>query len=105
MSGLRYGFESSTPSLFDPNNLVELPSQLTQYTPESVVEVAVDHTGTAATNTGRNAVIQAGGNVSITAAQQLESKTCSRITCQTSTCIQVTPALCVDSENGHFGLH
>ena len=73
LSGLRYGFESVTPSLFDPNNLVELPGQLTQYTPESVTEVAVDSTGAVATNTGRNAVIQAGGNVSITAAKELEN--------------------------------
>lgn len=71
--GLNYGFETTTPSLYDPNNLVELPGQLTQYKAESVNEVAVDSTGAASTNTGRNAVIQAGGNVSITAAKELEN--------------------------------
>jgi len=70
---VNYGFETTTPSLYDPNNLVELPGQLTQYQPESVTEVAVDSTGAASTNTGRNAVIQAGGNVSIIAAQNLEN--------------------------------
>nr|WP_257225753.1 hemagglutinin repeat-containing protein [Pseudomonas sp. ICMP22404] len=73
LSGLSYGFETSTPSLYDPNNLLELPSQLTQYTPQSVVEVAVDNTGAIGTATGRNAIIQAGGNVSITAAKDLEN--------------------------------
>ncbi|MGN8276591.1 two-partner secretion domain-containing protein [Pseudomonas sp. SMN5] len=73
LSGLSYGFETSTPSLYDPNNLVALPSQLTQYTPQSVVEVAVDNTGAASTSTIRNAVIQAGGNVSITATKDLQN--------------------------------
>ncbi|WP_448645434.1 two-partner secretion domain-containing protein [Pseudomonas mediterranea] len=73
LSGLSYGFETSMPSLYDPNNLLELPSQLTQYTPQSVVEVAVDNTGAIGTATGRNAIIQAGGNVSITAAKDLEN--------------------------------
>ena len=71
--GLNYGFETTTPSLYDPNNLVELPGQLTQYKAESVNDVAVDSTGAASTNTGRNAVIQAGGNVSITASKELEN--------------------------------
>ncbi|MFJ2279947.1 filamentous hemagglutinin N-terminal domain-containing protein [Pseudomonas sp. NPDC087803] len=73
LAGLNYGFESNTPSLYNPDNLVELPAQLTQYKPESVTEVAVDSTGAASTNTGRNAVIQAGGNVSIMAAEELEN--------------------------------
>ncbi|POA23970.1 filamentous hemagglutinin N-terminal domain-containing protein [Pseudomonas sp. FW305-3-2-15-E-TSA4] len=73
LPALNYGFETTTPSLYDPNNLVELPGQLTQYKAESVTEIAVDSTGAASTNTGRNAVIQAGGNVSITAAKELEN--------------------------------
>ncbi|PNB48305.1 hemagglutinin [Pseudomonas sp. GW456-12-10-14-LB2] len=73
LPGLNYGFESTTPSLYDKNNLVELPAQLTQYKPESVTEVAVDSTGAASTGTSRNAVIQAGGNVSITAVKDVEN--------------------------------
>ncbi|WP_085698324.1 filamentous hemagglutinin N-terminal domain-containing protein [Pseudomonas sp. B26(2017)] len=73
LPGLNYGFESTTPSLYDKNNLVELPTQLTQYKPESVTEVAVDSTGAASTGTSRNAVIQAGGNVSITATKDVEN--------------------------------
>ncbi|HGM5551960.1 TPA: filamentous hemagglutinin N-terminal domain-containing protein [Pseudomonas putida] len=73
LSGLDYGFEKTKHSLYDPNNLVALPSQLTQRTPDKVIEVAVDSTGAVSTNTGRNAVIQAGGNVSITASKELEN--------------------------------
>ncbi|WP_349016826.1 DUF637 domain-containing protein, partial [Pseudomonas sp. PS01299] len=73
LSGLKYGFEKATHSLYDPNNLVALPSQLSQLTPDRTTEVAVDSTGATSTVTGRNAVIQAGGNVSITAAKTLEN--------------------------------
>jgi len=73
LSGLSYGFETSTPSQYDPNNLLALPSQLAQYTLLSDIEVAQDSTGAASTSTSRNAVIQAGGNVSITAAQDLQN--------------------------------
>ncbi|WP_338802255.1 filamentous hemagglutinin N-terminal domain-containing protein [Pseudomonas sp. RSB 5.4] len=73
LSGLKYGFEKTTHSLYDPNNLVALPSQLSQRTPDRTTEVALDSTGATSTVTGRNAVIQAGGNVSITAAKTLEN--------------------------------
>ncbi|WP_082061083.1 filamentous hemagglutinin N-terminal domain-containing protein [Pseudomonas sp. MRSN 12121] len=73
LSGLKYGFENNTPSLYDPNNLLELPSQLSQYTLLSDVEVAKDSSGAASTAGSRNAVIQAGGNVSITAAKDLQN--------------------------------
>ncbi|CAI8822197.1 filamentous hemagglutinin [Pseudomonas sp. IT-P2] len=73
LSGLKYGFEKTTHSLYDPNNLVALPSQLSQRTADRTTEIAVDSTGAASTVTGRNAVIQAGGNVSITATKTLEN--------------------------------
>ncbi|WDH38071.1 filamentous hemagglutinin N-terminal domain-containing protein [Pseudomonas chlororaphis] len=71
--GLEYGFEKTTFSQYDPNNLLELPSQFSQYTLLSDVEVAKDSSGAASTAGSRNAVIQAGGNVSITAAKDLQN--------------------------------
>jgi len=53
-------------SQYDPNNLVALPSQLQSYPLTGDVEVAKD--GSAS---GRSAVIQAAGNVSISATQDL----------------------------------
>ncbi|WP_226504475.1 hemagglutinin repeat-containing protein [Pseudomonas sp. MWU16-30317] len=70
-SGLSYGFETATLSQYDPNNLLALPTLITQYTLVSDVEVAKDSTGAASTGTVRNAVIQAGGKVAITASQNL----------------------------------
>jgi len=55
-------------SQYDRNNLVALPSQLQSYVLTSDVEVAKD--GSAS---GRSAVIQAGGNVSISATQDLNN--------------------------------
>ncbi|AZD30693.1 two-partner secretion domain-containing protein [Pseudomonas chlororaphis] len=72
-SGLKYGFENTTLSQYDPNNLLELPSQLAQHTLLSDVEVAKDSSGAVSTAGSRNAVIQAGGNVSITAAKDLQN--------------------------------
>ncbi|KIH82807.1 putative large exoprotein involved in heme utilization or adhesion of ShlA/HecA/FhaA family [Pseudomonas batumici] len=56
------------PSQYDPNNLVALPSQLQSfgYGLTGDVEVATNGAGS-----GRSAVIQAGGNVSISATQDL----------------------------------
>ncbi|MFJ2285191.1 filamentous hemagglutinin N-terminal domain-containing protein [Pseudomonas iridis] len=71
LSGLSYGFEKTTPSLYDPNSLVELPSQLSQFTLTDTKESAVDSTGATSTVTSRNAVIQAGGKVSITATREV----------------------------------
>lgn len=71
LSGLAFGFETLTPSLYDPNNLVELPSQLSQFTLTDTKESAVDSTGATSTVTSRNAVIQAGGKVSITATREV----------------------------------
>ncbi|MBX8509870.1 DUF637 domain-containing protein, partial [Pseudomonas cichorii] len=72
MTGLQPGFEAVTLSQYDPNNLLELPSQFSTYRLVSDIEVAKD-SNAAGTGSGRNAVIQAGGNVSITAAQTLEN--------------------------------
>ncbi|WDG53562.1 filamentous hemagglutinin N-terminal domain-containing protein [Pseudomonas chlororaphis] len=72
-SGLKYGFENTTLSQYDPNNLLELPSQLAQHTLLSDVEIAKDSSGAVSTAGSRNAVIQAGGNVSITAAKDLQN--------------------------------
>ncbi len=72
MTGLQPGFEAVTLSQYDPNNLLELPSQFSKYIFVSDVEVAKD-SNAGGTGSGRNAVIQAGGNVSITAAQTLEN--------------------------------
>jgi filamentous hemagglutinin len=73
LTGLKPGFEKNTPSLYDPNNLLELPSELAQRTWDKRTEVAVDSSGATGTVTGRNAVIQAGGKVAITAARNLEN--------------------------------
>lgn len=56
-------------SKYDPNNLVQLPSELSSLKLMSDVEVAKDGSG----NGGRSAVIQAGGKVSITATQDLQN--------------------------------
>ncbi|MCV4276088.1 adhesin, partial [Pseudomonas capsici] len=72
MTGLQPGFEAVTLSQYDPNNLLELPSQFSTYIFVSDVEVAKD-SNAGGTGSSRNAVIQAGGNVSITAAQTLEN--------------------------------
>jgi filamentous hemagglutinin len=71
LSGLSYGFEKTTPSLYDPNSLVELPSQLSQFTLTDTKESAVDSTGATSTVTSRNAVIQAGAKISITATREV----------------------------------
>lgn len=64
-----YGFGGATPpSLYDPNNLVALPTALNNLALVSDTEV-VRAGGSAV----RNAVIQAGGNVSITAAKDLQN--------------------------------
>ncbi|MBP5078279.1 S-layer family protein, partial [Pseudomonas chlororaphis] len=73
MPGLKYGFENTTFSQYDPNNLLELPSQFSQYTKLKDVEIAKDSSGAVSTIGSRNAVIQAGGNVSITATQDLQN--------------------------------
>ncbi|MGO4102223.1 two-partner secretion domain-containing protein, partial [Pseudomonas sp. TAF7] len=69
LSGYSYG-STSPQSLYDRNNLVELPTGLQNYTLVSDIETARDGSSVSA---GRNAVIQAGGNVSITAAQDLQN--------------------------------
>ncbi|WP_261737331.1 toxin C-terminal domain-containing protein, partial [Pseudomonas iridis] len=71
MSGYTAGFETSTPSMYDPNNLLALPSELAPYQSRVASENPVNSTGTADTNNSRNAVIQAGGNVSITATREV----------------------------------
>ncbi|WP_445178667.1 two-partner secretion domain-containing protein [Pseudomonas sp. McL0111] len=73
MSGYSAGFETSTPSLYDPNNLLAIPSELAPYEKGIAVEKPVNSTGTADTTNSRNAVIQAGGNVSITATREVEN--------------------------------
>ncbi|MCR8931695.1 MULTISPECIES: two-partner secretion domain-containing protein [unclassified Pseudomonas] len=73
MSGYSAGFETSTPSLYDPNNLMAIPTELTQYQKGDAVEVSVDGAGAPGTTTGRNAVIQAGGKVSINATKEIEN--------------------------------
>ncbi|WP_240325734.1 filamentous hemagglutinin N-terminal domain-containing protein [Pseudomonas syringae] len=65
-----YGYGGTSPqSQYDRNNLVQLPAGLESYALISDVEVAKDGSG----NGGRSAVIQAGGNVSITAKQDLQN--------------------------------
>jgi filamentous hemagglutinin len=71
LPGLSYGFEGNITSQYDPNNLVALPSQLAGLAPITDIEIAKDSTGGASTGTVRNAVIQAGGKVNITATQDL----------------------------------
>ncbi|WP_460098810.1 two-partner secretion domain-containing protein [Pseudomonas sp. H3_C08] len=73
LSGLKYGFETSMPSLYDPNNLVALPSELAPYQQGDAIELPTDSTGSTGTVTSRNAVIQAGGKVSITATREVEN--------------------------------
>ncbi|WP_070356517.1 filamentous hemagglutinin N-terminal domain-containing protein [Pseudomonas lutea] len=64
-----YGFGSKPVSQYDPANLLQLPTEITAMTLVSDVEVAKDGTG----NAGRSAVIQAGGNVAITATKDLQN--------------------------------
>nr|WP_235658140.1 glycohydrolase toxin TNT-related protein [Pseudomonas amygdali] len=65
-----YGYGGTSPqSQYDRNNLVQLPAGLESYALISDVEVAKDGSG----NGGRSAVIQAGGNVSINAKQDLQN--------------------------------
>ena len=71
MSGYSAGFETSTPSLYDPNNLMAIPSELAPYQQGVAVEKPVNSTGATDVTNSRNAVIQAGGNVSITATQEI----------------------------------
>ncbi|MCP1476582.1 filamentous hemagglutinin [Pseudomonas sp. EB276 TE3739] len=73
MSGYSAGFETSTPSLYDPNNLMAIPTELTQFQKGDPVEVSVNGAGAPGTTTGRNAVIQAGGKVSINATKGIEN--------------------------------
>lgn len=68
-SGYAWG-NTSPQSQYDRNNLVELPTGLQGLTLTSDKEVATDGTSPVA---GRNAVIQAGGNVSITATKELQN--------------------------------
>ncbi|AHF66884.1 two-partner secretion domain-containing protein [Pseudomonas cichorii] len=72
-TGLQFGFESATLSQYDRNNLLEVPTQISNHLLLSDIEIAKDSGGAAGTSSGRSAVIQAGGNVSITAAQTLEN--------------------------------
>lgn len=69
LSGYAWG-NTSPQSQYDPNNLVEMPTRLQGFTLTSDKEVATDGTSPVA---GRNAVIQAGGNVSITATKDLQN--------------------------------
>ena len=71
MSGYTAGFETSTPSKYDPNNLMAIPSELAPYAKGVALETPVNSTGAVDTNNSRNAVIQAGGNVSINAAREV----------------------------------
>ncbi|WP_347881577.1 DUF637 domain-containing protein [Pseudomonas sp. GD03842] len=64
-----YSFGSQPASQYDPNNLLALPAGLSTMTLVSDVEVAKDGTNSA----GRSAVIQAGGNVAISAIQDLQN--------------------------------
>jgi len=72
LPGLKYGFETSMSSQYDPNNLLELPN-LDQYKLLSDIEIAKDSSGAVSTVGSRNAVVQAGGNVSISATQDLQN--------------------------------
>ncbi|MFI8223162.1 filamentous hemagglutinin N-terminal domain-containing protein [Pseudomonas sp. NPDC085632] len=69
VSGYSWG-NTSPQSQYDPNNLVDMPTRLQGFTLTSDKEVATDGTSPVA---GRNAVIQAGGNVSITATKTLQN--------------------------------
>jgi filamentous hemagglutinin len=69
LSGYSWG-NTSPQSQYDPNNLVDMPTRLQGFTLTSDKEVATDGTSPVA---GRNAVIQAGSNVSITATKELQN--------------------------------
>ncbi|WP_339450218.1 hemagglutinin repeat-containing protein [Pseudomonas sp. EA_5y_Pfl2_R50] len=69
LSGYAWG-NTNPQSQYDPNNLVEMPTRLQGFTLTSDKEVATDGTSPVA---GRNAVIQAGGNVSINATKELQN--------------------------------
>jgi filamentous hemagglutinin len=71
MSGFSAGFETSTPSQYDPDNLLALPSELAQYQKGLAVETESTSAGLPGAATGRNAVIQAAGNVSINATKEV----------------------------------
>jgi filamentous hemagglutinin len=64
-----YAWGSTPASQYAPANLLQLPTALSGMALVSDVEVAKDGTG----NAGRSAVIQAGGNVSINATQDLQN--------------------------------
>jgi filamentous hemagglutinin len=64
-----YAWGNTPASRYDPANLLQLPAALSGMALISDMEVAKDGTG----NAGRSAVIQAGGNVSITATQDLQN--------------------------------
>ncbi|WP_460158148.1 two-partner secretion domain-containing protein [Pseudomonas sp. S3_C06] len=68
-SGYSWG-NTSPQSQYDPNNLVEMPTRLQGFTLTDDKERPLDGASTAA---GRNAVIQAGGKVAITAARTIEN--------------------------------
>ncbi|MCV4291164.1 DUF637 domain-containing protein [Pseudomonas capsici] len=57
-------------SLYDPNNLIDVPEEITRLELLSDVEKISD---SGSVNSGRSAVIQSGGSVSITAAQNLQN--------------------------------
>ncbi len=65
-----YAYQNIPQSAYDRNNLVALPGQLQQYSLTSDTEVTKDGTGT---GSGRSAIIQAAGKVSITATQSLDN--------------------------------
>jgi filamentous hemagglutinin len=71
MSGFSAGFETSTPSQYDPDNLLALPSELAQYQKGLAVETESTSAGLPGAATGRNAVIQAAGSVSINATKDV----------------------------------
>ncbi|WP_166217414.1 filamentous hemagglutinin N-terminal domain-containing protein [Pseudomonas atagonensis] len=71
ITGLSAGFETSTSSLYDPDNLLAIPSELAQFQKGIAIEKPVNSTDAAGTATSRNAVIQAGGKVAITATREV----------------------------------
>jgi filamentous hemagglutinin len=71
MSGFSAGFETSTPSQYDPDNLLALPSELAQYQKGFADKTPSTSAGLPGAATGRNAVIQAAGNVSINATKEV----------------------------------
>ncbi|UZJ62008.1 filamentous hemagglutinin N-terminal domain-containing protein [Pseudomonas sp. KU26590] len=64
-----YAWGTTPASQYNPANLMQVPTAVTAMTLVSDVEVAKDGTG----NAGRSAVIQAGGNVAITATKDLQN--------------------------------